>query len=258
MIKAVFFDIDGTLVSFKTHRVPQATLDALECLRRKNIKIFIATGRPIPYLKVVEHIPFDGYVTMNGSHCYTAQGEDIYKSPIPREDIARLVHWEGVHHIPFQFVSPHLFFSSCITPDSHAISQQLDVPIPPVMPVECALDKDIYQIIGFLREEQEESFFKTILTHSQPLRWSPLFADIIARGNSKDRGIDEVLHHYGMAIEECMAFGDGGNDIAMLRHAGIGVAMGNARDEVKAAADYVTSSVDEEGIPNALRHFEVI
>ena len=55
-----------------------------------------------------------------------------------------------------------------------------------------------------------------------------------------------------------MAFGDGGNDISMLQHAGIGVAMGNAGDEVKKVADYVTSSVDEDGVINALRHFGVL
>ena len=55
-----------------------------------------------------------------------------------------------------------------------------------------------------------------------------------------------------------MAFGDGGNDSGMLRHAGIGVAMGNANEEVKAAADYVTTSVDEDGIYKALKHFGVI
>ena len=55
-----------------------------------------------------------------------------------------------------------------------------------------------------------------------------------------------------------MAFGDGGNDISMLRHAGIGVAMGNANDNVKAVADYVTTSVDEDGIAHALEQFKII
>ena len=55
-----------------------------------------------------------------------------------------------------------------------------------------------------------------------------------------------------------MAFGDGGNDIGMLRHAGIGVAMGNANDDVKNAADYITTSVDENGIAHALKHFGII
>ena len=55
-----------------------------------------------------------------------------------------------------------------------------------------------------------------------------------------------------------MAFGDGGNDIGMLHHAGIGIAMGNANDNVKVAADYVTTSVDEDGIANALKHYGII
>ena len=66
------------------------------------------------------------------------------------------------------------------------------------------------------------------------------------------------IKRFGFKLEETMAFGDGGNDIGMLRHAGIGVAMGNANDEVKAAADYITASVDEDGIYKALKHFGVI
>ena len=90
------------------------------------------------------------------------------------------------------------------------------------------------------------------------MRWHPLFADIINKGTSKSRGIDEVIKHYGIKLEETMAFGDGGNDINMLEHAGIGVAMDNASDKVKAASDYITSSVDDNGIINALRHFNIL
>ena len=61
-----------------------------------------------------------------------------------------------------------------------------------------------------------------------------------------------------MLISETMAFGDGGNDISMLLKAGVGVAMGNANDNVKAMANYVTSSADDGGIYKALKHFEVI
>jgi hydroxymethylpyrimidine pyrophosphatase-like HAD family hydrolase len=62
----------------------------------------------------------------------------------------------------------------------------------------------------------------------------------------------------GLDVSECMAFGDGGNDISILKAAGIGVAMCNAADDVKAAADYVTTHVDDNGIANALRHYGAI
>ena len=67
-----------------------------------------------------------------------------------------------------------------------------------------------------------------------------------------------MISQFGIRLEETMAIGDGGNDIGMIRHAAIGVAMGNATDAVKQHADYVTSSVDEDGIANALKHFSII
>ena len=70
--------------------------------------------------------------------------------------------------------------------------------------------------------------------------------------------MDAVLEHFGFDLSESMAFGDGENDLPMLRHAHIGVAMGNADEFVKKQADYVTDSVDEDGILTALKHFELI
>ena len=67
-----------------------------------------------------------------------------------------------------------------------------------------------------------------------------------------------MLAHFHIGLDECMAFGDGGNDIQMLSHVGIGVAMGNASEEVMKSAAYVTTSVDENGIYNALKHFNII
>ena len=68
----------------------------------------------------------------------------------------------------------------------------------------------------------------------------------------------KILEYYGIRSEECMAFGDGGNDIPMLQYAGIGVAMGNARPEVQQVANFVTSSVDDNGIVFALKHFGIL
>ena len=65
-IKAIFFDIDGTLVSFKTHQVPQETKDAIKRLRENGIKVFVATGRMLKMVDVLNDIEFDGYITYNG------------------------------------------------------------------------------------------------------------------------------------------------------------------------------------------------
>ena len=96
------------------------------------------------------------------------------------------------------------------------------------------------------------------MPHCEATRWNPYFADVVPQGSSKAVGIDRVIEHYGIRPDETIAFGDGGNDIAMLRHAGIGVAMDNAEDDVKQAADYVTASVDDDGVRKALLHFGLI
>ena len=72
MVKAIFFDIDGTLVSFETHKIPASTQEALKALRDKGIKIFIATGRPQCLINNLGDLEFDGYITVNGSYCFTA------------------------------------------------------------------------------------------------------------------------------------------------------------------------------------------
>ena len=94
--------------------------------------------------------------------------------------------------------------------------------------------------------------------HLKTTRWHPTFLDVIPATGGKDKGMDAMLAHFGLTPEEAMAFGDGENDLTMLRHAGIGVAMGSASDFVKSQADYTTGTVDEDGVIAALRHFELL
>ena len=90
------------------------------------------------------------------------------------------------------------------------------------------------------------------------MRWHPFFTDVIAGGVDKSVGIDKVLAYEGLSLDEAMAFGDGGNDMAMLSHVPCGIAMGNACEELKEVAAYVTASVDEDGVARALRHFGLV
>jgi Cof subfamily protein (haloacid dehalogenase superfamily) len=99
---------------------------------------------------------------------------------------------------------------------------------------------------------------KNLLDECDITSWNDKAIDIIPKGGGKSAGMQVFLDKYGLERSETMAFGDGENDIDMLKFAGIGVAMGNAKDSVKAVADYITDSVDEHGIENALRHFGLI
>ena len=94
MIKAVFFDIDGTLVSFKTHKLPDSTVRALDLLREKGIKVFIATGRQLQSINNLGAQEFDGYVTLNGGYCLAGKDKVIYKHNIPSGDMEALIRYQ--------------------------------------------------------------------------------------------------------------------------------------------------------------------
>ena len=93
-IKAIFFDIDGTLVSFKSHTVPESTRRAIARLREQGVKVFIATGRLLRHTEVVKDVEVDGYITVNGSYCITAEGETIFECHFPKQTVEKVFELE--------------------------------------------------------------------------------------------------------------------------------------------------------------------
>lgn len=263
MIRAVFFDIDGTLVSFNTHRISEASKKALAELRRKGVKTFIATGRHLMAINMLEDLSFDGYITMNGGICLAGKETIVYSHPVNPEDIRALVRYlETRESFPVIFVREKDSFITCLDSESgrekvNRILEMLNYPLPPFRNLSEALQGDVFQVIAFFPEEQEAEIMQH-MPHCETTRWNPLFADIIPKGSGKHIGIDRIIQYFGIERSQTMAFGDGGNDISMLQHVATGIAMGNAKDEVKQNADYVTLSVDQDGVSHALKHFGLI
>lgn len=259
MIKAIFFDIDGTLKSFKTHSVPQSTIDAINRVKEKGVKVFIATGRYFKQIGDLDGLSFDGLITLNGAHCFNAQNETIFTNPIPRGNIDALLRYqEETFLFPTIFMTEKKELINYVDENVIEISRLVDVPLSPVGKLSDADKSEVLQIDAFLSKEQETEILKTVLTHCDASRWNPLFADVNVQGNSKRTGIDKFLEYYSIELSQTMAFGDGGNDVQMLQHVALGIAMGNAGDEAKQASDYITDSVDEDGIMNALKHFRIL
>ena len=262
-IKAVFFDVDGTLTSFTTHTVPQSTIDALHMLRERGVLIFICTGRaPSQFGVVADMMPvsFDGIVAANGQYCFDDHGF-LDTQPIGVGDIAVIVAWLDSHpDVVASFSERDYGYVNQITAAMEQTWRQLGKTAPTRYiddPHTRPLTHETFQISPFITPEQEAELTR-LCRNVAGVRWHPDFTDMIPADGGKPRGIRCFMEHHGFSREQTMAFGDGGNDMAMLRFAGIGVAMGNANDEVRAAADYVTDDVDHDGVMNALRHFGVI
>lgn len=256
MIKAVFFDIDGTLVSFKTHRIPQSTLDAVHAIRQKGIKVFVATGRPRPFINNIAGLEYDGIMSVNGASIVLADGTVVTHKPVEKADIQRMIAYQNEQPIAIAYATDDEAFVTHYNAKFREVFELLDLPNPQALPAEEALRMDVMQIIAFFGEDEEPYIMSHVLQGCGAQRWHPFFADCIVSGTDKATGIDDICHHFGFDISETMAFGDGGNDKSMLSHAGWGIAMGNASDEVKACARYVTDSVDDDGVAKVLQRIE--
>ena len=259
MIKAIFFDVDGTLLSQKQGKVPISTQRALRRVRKKGIKRFIATGRhmiELSKLPVME-IPFNGYLTLNGNLILDENKKAYAGTPISADEVEVLSGIFRAKKIPFVMISADKRFINYV--DDVVVETQASThgTIPDIGNVSDYDGEKIYQCIAFV-QDHERKVLDEILDECSILSWNPTGIDIVARGSGKAAGIAQFIEEQGLDRSEIMAFGDGENDIEMLKFAGTGVAMGNASDEVKAAADYVTDSVDDNGIENALKHFGLI
>ena len=260
MIKALFFDIDGTLVSFDTHEIPLSTVHALSEAKLHGIRIFISTGRPkhfITNLNAIENL-IDGYVTTNGA-LSTIGNKTIRITAVHPDDLNEIL----------RFVET--FCSPCILMGLAGIgilnrNEMFDDVICNMLKIDCStyekpidelLRAPVLQITPFFSIEEERQAMLNA-PNCTAVRWIEHFCDITSTEADKGKGLAAIAQAEGIDISETMAFGDGGNDIAIIQRAGIGVAMGNASDEVKTAADYVTTNIDNDGVRNALLHFGII
>ncbi len=250
-IQAVFLDIDGTMVSFETHRMAESTIRALDAARGKGVKLFVATGRPPKVINNLNNYPFDGLVSMNGSICYNHNEEPLFKSPLPNNDVKLVTDYmkRGAGISAIVITESDVY----ITNRDEIMNRTLELvefPVLPDMSIDDVVNHDIYQLTVCFDEQQELEIMPQI-PGCHHTRWHPDFIDINRKGNTKALGIDQIINHYNIPLEACMAIGDGGNDIEMLKHVGLGVAMGNAHDSVKSVADDVTRSVDDDGVWHA-------
>ncbi|MBP5341952.1 MAG: Cof-type HAD-IIB family hydrolase [Bacteroidales bacterium] len=254
MIKAAFFDIDGTLLSFTTHRISEGTVRAFDTLHRHGVRTFISSGRPkvlIPPMPVT----FEAYITMNGALVFTTPNPNerltLVSNPIPQEDLNAWLDFAKQHNLCTMIFTADGMMLAQPNEVGMKLRDQLEFTMPPVVTIDEMRNHTAYQIIALMPADLD-AHVASLLPHCRLPRWHPAFTDIVADGNSKAVGMEALCRHFGICQADTIAFGDGANDIEMLQWAGIGIAMGNAEPAVKQHADMVTTPVDEEGIEQAV------
>lgn len=261
MIRAIFFDVDGTLVSFQKKFLSDQLAEDLPALRERGIKIFVCSGRAMQDLEntgMLRGAQFDGYVTLNGQYCCDQDGTAFRDAPIARSDLRGAYDVLSARpDLPALLEGNGESFLTRINDRVQEIYGFLHTQLYPLCPLERLLEGGVYQFVPFVTPE-EEKLFLDAMPGCVSTRWHAKGIDIVPRDGGKGVGVRAAMERYGFVREEVMAFGDGENDMSMMSEVGTSVAMGNGADKVKAMADYVTDTVENDGVAKALRHLGLL
>jgi Cof subfamily protein (haloacid dehalogenase superfamily) len=258
-IKIVVTDIDGTLFSHQTKIMPDSAVVAIKALQQKGIKVFLASSRNrylIHKLGILDLFKPDGLITMNGANAII-DGRIIHRYPLPESEVDALIKFSKRLKFGLTLVEENGGHINYVDERVIQAHEKYGTRFPQPRTFPDHYDRKIYQAIAFC-DELDESLFLPHLKLCKSARWDDYAVDIMPRDSDKSKGILAVLEHFGWKPENVLAIGDAPNDMEMLEFAGVSIAMGNAKQEVKDVADYVTQSVDQHGWANAMRYYELI
>lgn len=259
MIKAAFFDLDGTLVSGQGFCTP-AVKAALKTLRKNGILVFAATGRSPCELAItgmVDGVEFDGFVALNGQLCYDKDGM-IHRKLFDKEDLKNLVAQTKVTPFAFMVVEQEDMYINYVDDYVRRALEDIHTPLPEVRDLSDIAERDVLLAMAYLPQKETQELVIPVLKNSHATRWNRYGVDILPNGCSKRTGIEKVLEKYSLTWENVIAFGDGENDYEMLKSAKYGVAMGNSDPILLTGEFTVTDSADQDGVVSALKQFGLI
>lgn len=268
--KVLFFDIDGTLLDY-TGKMPASAKEALRQARLAGHQLVICSGRSGHQLSDWMFTDFDGIINCTGARVIFKQNV-IYEHFVPREDVKRarevLEAANGVlvaqteectilSQESYSFMKDYLVKMGR---SQKRIERLLgNAVISPQMEAYHNIKKFFYHRSDKTVEQLEKELGDIFTVEASSfLKDACDSGEITCKGINKSYGMQIYMQRLGFSKEDTIAFGDGPNDLDMLSFAGIGVAMGNARDTVKANADFITRDVEQDGIAYALKELGIL
>ncbi|WP_100407382.1 Cof-type HAD-IIB family hydrolase [Bacillus solitudinis] len=236
-IKLIAIDMDGTLLN-NDHEISEGNRKALLEAQEQGIHVVISTGRTtITCNELVKSLMLSSYlITVNGSEIWDENGELVERMLLDTEHIQSL--WE--------LKEKHRTYCWAASVDN-------------VWRDEFPTDFSLHQWMKFGFDIKEDAVRKQVMdvlkenTALEVTNSSPTNLEINAVGVNKATALEKVCKRLGITMKNVMAMGDSLNDLAMIKAAGIGVAMGNAQPYVKECADWITDSNVEDGVAKAIR-----
>lgn len=273
MGKYLFFDIDGTLLSEVDLAVPGSAIKAIEMAKENGHLCFLCTGRSYYMTREIDYAGIDNAIIANGA-AVVIDGKPALQKEIPQDIVKKTIELVESLEGGYQIIDWKYGYQNPRTHQAFAqrFKKFFTEPVEEVFKKKNMLTIDemennpVLKIdVTFDTQEQADLFMKKMdpCLHFIPAGgytsgFGAKAGEIMMQGVSKGAAIEDFMKSVGEPIDNAYAFGDSTNDIEMLKTAGTSIAMGNGAKEAKEAADYITDTVEEDGIMNAMKHFELI
>ena len=261
MKKAIFLDIDGTLIDCMggIKEITPNVKMAIKKVQGKGDYVFISTGRPYALLdEKILNFGFDGFILSNGAHV-VINNETIYSEPIEKEFIKDIVNELENNNIQYILQSEVYSYmkESCkdfyryydeIGVSRTYFKNEFNVEEIDVHKFEmlCPNDEIKELCLSLIKDNPECDYFSSINKSA---------VEVYLKKNTKGSAILKAIEFLDIKIENTYAFGDGKNDIEMLSTVGCGIAMGNASDEVKKYSHKITDTVQNDGVAKGIEKY---
>ena len=265
MYKLIALDMDGTLLD-EEGQISTRNRQAIAAARAQGVKVVLASGRPVaglmPYLQSLGITGSDEYVlSYNGSLVQSVgSGQVLASRLLTGADASALAQTASELRVNVHAFSHR---QGLITPRNSRYTE-----------LERSLNGVSLTELDFATLPVEEPILKVMMVDEPPrlaeaiarlpaelhqrytvVQSTPFFLEFLHPESNKGSGVAALADHLGLAREQIICVGDAGNDLHMLHYAGLGVAMGNASAEIKAQADFVTLSNEEDGVAHVIERF---
>lgn len=284
MYKLVILDIDGTLVD-SNKKVSEKTKEYIKKASEMGTRFVIASGRtPYGILPIAKEINLDkigGYIlAYNGGACINCENmETLYEKFIDKSEIEGIYNFAKDRNLSMLTYKKDVLYTVSISnknikaDETTKTTRDNENKVNEYIKLETKLNHLKINITNDFANDVDFDFPKVIIAEHgdilenfveeaqnvfpqfEVFRSEPFFLEICPKGVHKAQGIKNIIEILGVKREEVIAIGDGFNDITMIEYAGLGVAMDNAHQPVKDAADYITASNDDDGVCDVIDKF---